>query len=165
MSAIDSYKHELLGFITCPSTYDFVPFSRTRKIAIYKLLQLIPEDENSFTGLPGDILVGGGRGEAPAFRISNPKAFDFFAKEDPENVEFDTRDELYKAFWEPTTAFIFCEGYLKLGWKPSHDIESWLAENVCQILIDSFDEFAKYREHGTNVKAILSFVPTTIEKT
>jgi hypothetical protein len=164
MSAIDCYKHELLGFIICPSTYDFVPFSETRKIAIYKLLQLIPEDENDFDGLSGDILVGGGSGEAPAFRISNPKAFDFFAREDPEDVEFDTRDELYKAFWGPNSAFIFCEGYLKLGWEPSYDIESWLAENVCQVLIDSFDEFARYREHCTNVKATLSFVPTIIEK-
>jgi hypothetical protein len=161
MSAIDCYKHELLGFIICPSTYDFVSFSNTREIAIYKLLQSIPEDEDDFDGLSGDILVGGGGGEAPALRISNPKAFDFFASEDFENVEFTTRDDLYKAFWRLNTAFIFCEGYLKLGWEPSWDIESWLAENVCRVLIDSFDEFARYRTHPKNVKGTLSFTPST----
>ena len=164
MSAIDRYKHELLGFIMCPSTYDFVPFNDTRKIAIYKLLQSIPEGENDFHGFPGDILVGGGSGEAPAFRISNPKAFDFFASENTENVEFDLRDDLYKAFWGLNTTFIFCEGYLKLGCEPGRDIESWLAENVCQVLIDSLDEFARYRSKGTNVKATLSFAPLAFEK-
>ena len=43
MSAVDQYQHELIGFIKCPSDYDFVFGSKTRQIAVYRLLQAIPD--------------------------------------------------------------------------------------------------------------------------
>src|SRR5580698_6701503 len=110
MSAIDQYKHGLIGFIECPSTYDFVYMNSTRKIAIYELQESVPANENDFDGNAGDIILGGGRGEAPAFRISCPKAFKFFMHERSENFEVEAYDKLFKSFWTPTQSFILCEG-------------------------------------------------------
>ncbi len=78
MSAIDTYKHKLLGFIKCESDYDFVLNSGTRDIALYKLEENIPESEYDFDGHLNDKLVGGGSGEAPTFGISYPNVFKFF---------------------------------------------------------------------------------------
>src|SRR4051812_14102032 len=100
MSAIDQYKHKVLGFIECPSTYDFVYANTTREIGVYQLLQDISVDEESFDGKSGDIIVGGGSGEAPAFRISFPNAFYFFTSDEWD--EFESYDELFKHFWTPT---------------------------------------------------------------
>lgn len=55
MSAIDQYKHKLLGFIECPSTFDIVSFNTTRKVAIYELLENVPTEECDFDGKIGDI--------------------------------------------------------------------------------------------------------------
>lgn len=71
MSAINQYSHSYLGDIECPSTYAFVHENETRRIAIYELLEDI-HDEKDFDGKAGDIILGGGSGEAPAFRISVP---------------------------------------------------------------------------------------------
>ena len=62
----------------CPSSHDFVYDNKKRQIGIYELLEDVPADEDSFDGKAGDILVGGGIGEAAALRISYPDAFDFF---------------------------------------------------------------------------------------
>ena len=148
MSAIDIYQQTLLGFIECPSTNSFVSFNEdTRKIAIYELLEDIPVDEECFDGKIGDILVGGGRGEAPAFRISNPIAFKFFTLDEKAfwDLEFDNLNNIFKAFWTPTESYIFCEGYLKLGWTVDTDIEIWLAENICKLLISTIDKYSIYK--------------------
>ncbi|HRH47138.1 MAG TPA: hypothetical protein PLP23_00225 [Panacibacter sp.] len=165
MSAIDAYKHRVLGFIECPSVNSFVDFNEdTRKIALYELLENIPADEKCFDGKVGDILVGGGSGEAPAFRISNPIAFQFFTFK--ENVfcdlEFDSLNDIFKAFWTPTKSYIFCEGFLKLGWTVNTDIEMWLAENVCKLLISTTDKFSIYKTDQLYLTTSLSFSSSII---
>ena len=145
MSRIDGYKHELLGLINCNSDYNFVYNSLTRKIAIYKLLQDIPEDEDNFNGKLGDILIGGGKGEAPAFRISYPEAFKFFTLEDYD--DFNDYDDLFKAFWTVTEAYILCNGFKKAGWKPDEQtIEFWLTERIIDILIKFIPEYSNFKK-------------------
>lgn len=139
MSAIDQYKHNCLGFIECPTDFDF--FS---ELAVYELLEDIPLDEQDFGGKKGDILLGGGSGEAPAFRISVPEALLFFTKEDYN--AFENYEDLFKAFWTPTEAFKLCGGFLKLGWTPVEPIEFWLAENMCLLLINNIDKFFTYKQ-------------------
>lgn len=135
LSSIDQYKHQLLGFIECPSTFDFVDLNSTRTIAIYKLLEDIPIDETDFDGKVNDIIVGGGSGEAPSFRISIPKIVLFFTESEGWD-DFENINEVFKAFWTPTQSYILCEGFAKLGWKLDEKIENWLAENVCLLLFD-----------------------------
>jgi hypothetical protein len=151
MAAIDQYQHKLLGFINCPSTYDFVYASNTRDIAVYELFQDIPADEKCFDGKTGDILVGGGSGEAPALRIKMPQSMVFFTSE---NSEKDPH-EFIRCFWTPANAFVLCEGFIKVGWKVNTSIEIWLAENVCKALInnvDSYKKFARGKELKTRLK-------------
>ena len=164
MSAIDVYRHTLLGFIECPSTNSFVSFNEdTRKNAIYELLENIPVDEDCFNGKIGDILVGGGRGEAPAFRISNPIAFQFFTLDEDAfcDFEFYYSNDIFKAFWTPTKSYIFCEGFSKLGWTVDIDIEIWLAENVCKLLISTIDKFAIYKTDNLDLSTSLTLSSTT----
>ncbi len=154
MSSIDKYRHKILGFVKCDSDYDFVYGNSTRKLAVYKLEQNIPDDERDFDGLINDILVGGGRGEAPAFRISNPSAFRFFT--DEEFDDFNEYSELFKSFWSPNQSFHLCNGFLKLGWNPLENIEFWLAEQVCNLLIEHVPEFSHNQQ--LNLESKLEFI-------
>lgn len=151
MSAIDPYNHTLLGFIECPSEKDFVFENRTRKIALYRLNENIPTDERSFDGKTGDILIGGGSGEAPAMRLSVPEIFDLFknSQADHKNHEI-----FFKTFWTPTQYQIFCEGYSKLGWPEKQPIEIWLAENIVSILVQHIDIYKKYKTTDTKTSGI-----------
>ena len=144
MASIDQYKHRLLGFINCPSDYEIVDNNPTRDIAVYELLEDIPKDETDLDGKIGDILVGGGSGEVPAFRISIPGALDFFVFE--RDVDFDDHEDVFKAFWTPTESFKLCDGFRKTGWDARRPIEFWLAENICLILINEVDNFKKQNE-------------------
>lgn len=147
MAAIDQYKHRLLGFINCPSHYEIVSGNSSRDIAVYELLERIPAGENDFDGNAGDILVGGGSGEAPAFRITIPTTVDFFLNDNVYNLN--SYDDLFKAFWTPTESFILCDGFRKLGWDPKQSIEFWLAENVCIALVNEVEQFKHLTEkHG-----------------
>jgi hypothetical protein len=134
MSAVDQYKHEVLTFIECPSEFDFVGNSATRKIAIYRLKQDIPAGETDFDGKSGDILVGGGSGEAESMRISYPKALYFFKSDNWD--DFENYDELFKAFWSPSFAYKVGDGFRKQGWNPDRSLEQWLAEAVIDLLAD-----------------------------
>jgi hypothetical protein len=147
MSSIDRYNHIILGYISCPSSFDFVFQNNTREIPIYQVLENIPSDENDFEGKKGDILVGGGSGEAAAFRISNPLAFHFFISDEDTffNLKFNALEDVFKSFWTANDAFVFGEGYQKLGWTPEVNIDLWLAENVCFLLINNLFEFEKYK--------------------
>lgn len=107
MASIDQYKHRLLGFIECPSSFEFIYLNATREIPVYHLLENIPTSEIDFDGKLGDILLGGGTGEAPAMRISIQKFLRLFLLN--EEVDFDHWDELYKTFWTPTESFIYGE--------------------------------------------------------
>jgi hypothetical protein len=158
MSAIDQYKHKLIGFIACRSTYNFVYMNDTRKIAIYELHESVPSDEDNFDGNTGDIICGGGSGEAPAFRIAYPKAFEFFTSDSL--PDFENYDELFKAFWTPTESYILCEGFLKLGWRTNISIELWLAENICQVLINSLNKYSRFKSDDELTKTSLSFENT-----
>lgn len=145
MSAIDQYKHKHLGFIECPSTSDFVYNSKTKKIAIYELLENIPHDEKDFDGKIGDIILGGGSGEAPAFRISMPEAISFFTNKNLNNPK--NYSDLFRAFWSPTQSYNLCEGFLKNGWSPNIPIEIWLAENVWLLLINNIEDYFAYKSN------------------
>lgn len=132
MSVIDQYNHELIGFVYCPSSYDFVWNSRTRKIALYKLKEDIPSDEIHFDGKIGDILLGGGSGEAPVVRFSYPEISDFFRNRCTERI--DTINDVAKVFWTPTQSYILCEGFTKIGWNPDEKIELWLAREISKFI-------------------------------
>ena len=157
MSTIDQYKHRHLGFIECPSTFDFVFKNSNRKIAVYELVENIPANESDFDGKTGDIILGGGSGEAPAFRISIPEALNFFTKDNWD--DFETPSDLFKAFWTPTESYKLCEGFSKLSWTPNSPIEYWLAENICFNLIDNFDQYLEYKTSSLS-KSALSFTRT-----
>lgn len=144
MASIDQYKHRLLGFINCPSDYEIVEGNPTRDIAVYELLENIPDEETDFDGKTGDILVGGGSGEAPAFRVTIPNALDFLINDT--DVTFDSYNELFKAFWTPTESYRLCDGFKKLGWDAKRPIEFWLAENICVTLINEVDSFGRLTE-------------------
>ncbi len=160
MSAIDQYKHKLIGNITCPSTNSFVDGrEETREIAIYELLENIRATEECFDGKAGDILVGGGSGEAPALRISNPLAFQFFTlgvDDEFSILEFNSWDDVFKCFWSPTISYIFGEGFMKLGWTTDVQIEWWLAENVCKLLISNVDKYSIYKKDRLDLTTNLS---------
>lgn len=143
MSAIDQYKHKHLGFIECPSSFNIVNFNSTKKVAIYELMENIPNDEDDFDGKTGDIILGGGSGEVAAFRISIPQSLLFFTLEDWD--DFENIENLFKAFWTPTESYKLCEGYSKLGWTPESPVEFWLAENLCCILLERFAQYAIYK--------------------
>ena len=160
MSRIDGYKHFHLGFIECPSTYDFVYQSKTRLLAVYELLDNIPENEGCFDGKVGDILVGGGNGEAPALRISNPIAFQFSTYDEDKfaDLEIDDLEDVFKPFWTPTESYMFGEGFLKLGWTPDRPLEMWLTENVCKLLILTVDKFAVYKDTSFDLTTSLTLI-------
>lgn len=139
MASIDQYKHRLLGFINCPSDYEIAYKSATRDIAVYELMQNIPDSEKDFDGKSGDILVGGGSGEAPAFRITIPHAMDHLIL--GKKVDFHEYDQLFKAFWTPTESYKLCHGFRMSGWNAEQPIELWLTENVCMTLINEVDKF------------------------
>ncbi len=154
MSSIDKYQHNLIGFIKCDSDYDIVYNNSTRLIAVYKLQQDIPNDEQDFDGRKNDILIGGGQGEVPAFRISIPNAIKFFS--DEEFDDFVEYSELFKSFWSPTQSFKLCNGFLKMGWDPAESIEFWLAEQVCNLLIKHIPEYSQNRTE--NLESKLEFI-------
>ena len=156
MSAIDQYKHKLLGFIECPATFNFVYNNPTRKIAIYELLQDVPNDEDCFDGKAGDIILGSGSGGAPALRISIPKATLFFTVEGWD--DFKTSEDLFKAFWTPTASYVFAEGFSKIGWSPNQKIEFWLVENICFVLVAELKQYSSFKT-SLVPKSVLSFSP------
>lgn len=133
MSSIEQYKHKHLGFMQCPSDYDFVGGNSTRQIGVYQLEQDVPDDEKDFDGKIGDILVGGGSGEALALRISHPEAMYFFKKDDWDN--FKSYDELFKEFWSASFAFKIGVGFRKIGWEPNEKLEQWLTEKTIDMLL------------------------------
>src|SRR3954449_9014209 len=91
MSEIDSYKHECLGMVHCPSSYWPPPsWSASGEVQVadedkYIPLYVLHEDAldaDTFQAKTGDLLLGGGSGESPAFWIAMPEAVLFFTRED-----------------------------------------------------------------------------------
>jgi len=133
MASIDQYKHELLDFIECPSDYSLVLGNPTRQIAIYRLLEDVPDSESAFKGRVNDILIGGGSGEVPSLRVSQ-KGIKFFV--DEEFDDFDSRKDLLESHWTPTFCFKLGNGFMKLGWSVEEQLEFWVAERVIKQLIE-----------------------------
>ncbi len=126
MAKIDAYNYSLLGFVECPSSHDFVYMSNTRQIAVYRL----EEDAEEFDAKKGDILLGGGRGEAQILRIAMPE-MTHWMNDELEKVE--NPETIIYSKWTPTFSYIIGEGFVKIGWKPEEkDLDIWLAEKVMQ---------------------------------
>jgi hypothetical protein len=141
MSEIDCYKHECIGVLHCPSTYAIVPGNDShRNIPLYRLDEAVPEWEAK----PGDLMLGGGGGESAVLRMSMPEIFLLLTHDDwMEPVEY---DQILRAYWSMTNAYVFCEGYAKLGWTPNSSIETWLAEHVLAFLLREYpDVYGKFR--------------------
>ena len=140
MSEIDQLNHKCLGFIRCPSSYEII-FSNAsiKEIPVY----LLKDSSEIWNAKCGDVLVGGGRGESAALRISIPENIFFFIHADWD--DFEEIDDLFKAFWSPTEAFAFGDGYRKVGWNVSQSMESWVTEQVVAFLISAYPErYLKY---------------------
>ena len=145
MSEIDSYKHECIGMVYCPSDYWPPPYfgqPENKHIPLYLLKEdALSADASAyeFQAKNGDLLLGGGSGETPALRISMPEALISFTHGDKENrisikdnpTVGDLQESLYHAYWSMDHAFMFGAGYVKLGWEP-HKIamEIWLIEHI-----------------------------------
>ena len=144
MSTIDQYRYKCVGVVHCPTPYRNILIRREGigiDVAIYKLLQNIPTDEPDFQGKPGDILLGGGSGEAPALRILMPEALNFWTNRDEYDLgKSDLQDDIAKAYWSATQAFVFGERYCNLGWLPTLRIEDWLTQHVLSFLVQHFPE-------------------------
>ena len=139
MSEIDSYKHECLGIVTCPSDYEIVPGNNShRYIPIYRLDEDALDEDSGATwrAKKGDLLLGGGSGESAALRISIPETIYFFTAENWN--AFETCDEIYRAYWSSNEAYIYCNGYAKLGWKPTQKIEVWLVEHILAFIFREY---------------------------
>jgi hypothetical protein len=139
MSEIDTYRHECIGVVDCPSAYEIVHGNnRHRLIALYRLEEDALEDCDSWCAKTGDLLLGGGSGESAALRISIPEAFYSYTHEAWDAI--DSLDEICHAYWTNTEAFVFCEGYAKLGWTPQHPIEVWLTEHILAFVAREYPE-------------------------
>jgi hypothetical protein len=137
MSQIDQYQHECIGIANCPSTYEFVYL---RPGADVVLLYRLIEDAPDWHAKAGDLLLGGGRGEAAAFRLSMPEALFFNTRDDWDDFE-NLDPDIRHAYWPATQAFMFCEGYAKLGWHPDKgDIEAWLEGHILAFILREYPE-------------------------
>ena len=142
MSSIDSYRHSCLGVVVCPSRFPIVHGNpTTRTVAIYRLDEDAP-DGDGFSAKRGDILLGGGSGEASALRISMPEALVCLTHEGPGHSAMPpsgTRTSVLKACWTLTSAYVFGDGYSALGWNPAKPIELWLAHHVLSFLVSNYE--------------------------
>src|SRR4051794_562347 len=110
MSEIDTYKHECIVMVRCPSSYlpprSWGPDPKEMYIPLY-MLHEDALDSDSFQAKKGDLLLGGGSGESSALWIAMPEAVLFFTREDWEDFikleDYSTigqlHDSLYYAFW------------------------------------------------------------------
>lgn len=136
MSEIDAYRHECIGLVVCPSTYEIVYGNNShRNIPLYRIDE-DTTDGDSFQAKRGDLLLGGGRGESAALRVSIPEAIYLFTDDDYTNGRL--HEGHYQAYWTLTEAFVFCEGYARLGWTPDIPIETWLTEHILAFVLREY---------------------------
>jgi hypothetical protein len=132
MSEIDGYSHHCLGIISCPSPY--VP---SGYLALYRFDSETTNPNDSFQAKRGDVLMGGGRGEHGAVRIAIPEAFLALTHDDWD--EWESYDEIVKAYWSVTQAYALCEGFKRVGWGPKEQsFESWLCEHIMRFLVREY---------------------------
>lgn len=139
MSEIDSYRHAILGIVSCPSDFEIVPGNDThQEIPLYRLDEDAAKgDRGAFEGArKGDLLLGGGGGESAAMRISIPEAIRRLTREDWD--EPGREDDLFRAAWSANEAYVFCSGYAKLGWTPKVRVEAWLTGHILAFLLREY---------------------------
>ena len=144
MSEVDMYQHKCIGIVDCPSSYSTVTGkvepTGNSIVALYRL----DEDAIEWNAKKGDLLLGGGSGESAALRISIPLAIRVFTHEGW--TDFESYDDIYRAYWGMNDAFILGEGYLKLGWNPQFGIEAWLTQHIISFILREYPaEYEKYR--------------------
>jgi hypothetical protein len=160
MSEIDSYQHECIGIMLCPSRDEIVRGNNShRNIPLY----LLKEDSfaaDSWQAKQGDLLLGGGSGESAALRISIPEAILFFTHEHKSIEEF------VHAYWTESEVVVFCDGYAKLGWSPQDRIEVWLAEHLVAFVLQEYPErFGKWNGNVPMKRdGAICRLPTSTEK-
>lgn len=143
MSAIDTVWHEIIGQIN--------------GIPIYRLKEDAPEQAPKsfgFDGKKGDILLGGGSGEASAMRISMPLAMEWFTSKMnwQEQLNYRLRD-MVKTFWGNEDAYRFIKDYVEMGYDVDEvPIETWLGEHIMSYLIENYHD--EYKEHIGNVEKL-----------
>jgi hypothetical protein len=139
MSAIDCYKHEHIGFVRCPMRHSLFRDGRVFDfLPIYRLLEDVAE-EPSLSGRAGDILIGGGSGEAPAVSFSIPDIFIVYTT--AKMTEDTTRDPCITSHWSADEAFIFGVGFEVLGWSPEQQpLLIWLAGCFISYLARTFPD-------------------------
>ncbi|MBI5033667.1 MAG: hypothetical protein HZB51_24375 [Chloroflexi bacterium] len=142
MSEIDSYHHECIGIVLCPSRDEIVRGNNThRNIPLY-LLKEDSFDADSWQAKKGDLLLSGGSGESAALRVSIPEAILFFTHEQ----KSEPIAEVVHAYWTEREVVVFCDGYARLGWSPQDRIEFWLAEHLVAFVLTEYPElFGKWR--------------------
>ena len=142
MSAIDVFRHTLIGVAQCPSRFELVYGRDHRQVPLYRLDEDCDRAAWDFDGKKGDVLVGGGGGESAALRISIPAAVALCTSETfSEDEHFARRpDDYFKAFWGFSDAFVFGDGYQQLGWIPELDLPYWLTREVIFFLLYEYPE-------------------------
>ncbi len=143
MSEIDTYRHQCVGIVGCPSRFEIVQGRAHRDIPVYRIDEDAP-DTLSFRAKAGDLLLGGGAGESAALRISIPEALWFYTRDDWD--EWKAIDEIVHAYWTMNDAFVYCDGYYQRGWNPGTvRIENWLAAHILAFLLHEYP--IDYRHH------------------
>jgi hypothetical protein len=140
LSEIDSFQHKCIGMVSCPSS--FLPSSYWRHpervIPVYRLDE-DALDATSLSAKQGDLLLGGGSGECPALRISLPEAFYLLGREaDPAQYN---HEKPWHAYWSIDDAFVFGDGYVRLGWQPlGQPMELWLTAHIVAFVLREYPE-------------------------
>jgi hypothetical protein len=134
MSAIDCHKHEHIGFVRCPMRHRLFSLGGDTRVfdflPVYRLLEDVTDDE-SFTGFAGDILIGGGSGEAGAVVFSIPDIFTVYT-----SSKYSDREPCITSHWSMDEAFMFGVGFEALGWSPERQpLLIWLAEHLMSFLV------------------------------
>ncbi|MDD5090198.1 MAG: hypothetical protein PHQ23_04700 [Candidatus Wallbacteria bacterium] len=111
-----------------------------REVPLYRLDENVTETGFDFDGKIGDLLLGGGGGESAALRIAMPEAVRLFTSDLEDNGFANDSSLYYKSFWSFSDAFVFGDGYQKLGWNPRTCIINWLSENIVAFLLREYPE-------------------------
>ena len=108
-------------------------------LPVYILKEDVQEEQDGLSGNSGDIVIGGGSGEARALSFAIPDVFTAYTT---------TNNELRPPFtchWTANEAFIFGSGFQKLGWNPELQmLEIWLAEHLMAFLVNIYPEKYKH---------------------
>ena len=92
------------------------------------------------SGKSGDIVIGGGSGEARALSFAISDIFTVYTTSNDA-----LRWPLFTSHWTLNEAFIFGSSFQKVGWIPESEVlEIWLAEHLMAFLVKIYPE--KYKD-------------------